>query len=84
MFFKIFYISSICLFVFFTTKNYFSSENIRNMTKSRSQYIEHLNSNTIDLPILENNTNDIIEYTNNVSEYKNKKKKRKFMELLEN
>ena len=54
------------------------------MTKSRSQYIEHLNSNTIDLPILENNTNDIIEYTNNVSEYKNKKKKRKFMELLEN
>ena len=84
MFSKIFYISSICLFILFTTKNYFSSENIRNMVKSRSQYIEHLDNNKIDLPTLKNNTNDIIEYTNNVSEYKKKKKKRKFMELLEN
>ena len=84
MFSKIFYISSICFFIFFTTRTYFSNENIENMLKSRSEYIEKLNSNKIDLPILKNNTNNIIEYTNNVSEYKNKKKKRKFMELLEN
>ena len=84
LFSKIFYIISICSFIFFSVRTYFSNDNIRYIIESRSQHIENLRNNSINLPLLKRNTNDIIEYTNNVSEYKNKKIKRKFWELIGN
>ena len=81
---KIFYIISICSFIFFSVRTYFSNDNIEYIIESRSQHIENLRNNSINLPLLKSNTNDVIEYTNNVSEYKNKKIKRKFWELIGN
>ena len=84
VFSKIFYIISICSFIFFSVRTYFSNDNIEYIIESRSQHIENLRNNSINLPLLKSDTNDIIEYTNNVSEYKNKKIKRKFWELIGN
>ena len=84
VFSKIFYIISICSFIFFSVRTYFSNDNIEYIIESRSQHIENLRNNSINLPLLKSDTNDIIEYTNNVSEYKNKKIKRKFWELIDN
>ena len=62
MFFKIkntFFLVSFFIFVFFTTKHYLSDENIIFTNKSRSSYSLFINKH---LPLLENDTNNIILY----------------------
>ena len=55
------------------TKYYFSDANKKKINKSRIFYSDHLSSNFTNLPILENDTKDIIEYTNEIEEFENKK-----------
>ena len=61
---------------------YFSDKNIINTNKSRTNYQINLTQNFEDLPLLKNDTINIIEYTNDIEKYKKNKKKYKFFDLL--
>ena len=76
------FIITISLFIFFTGKYYFSDENIKKSYRSYKNNDEKIKIYSNELPILENNTSNIIEYVNQTS--KKKKKKFNFWELLEN
>tara|TARA_B100000925_G_C21849549_1_gene405169 strand:- start:341 stop:604 length:264 start_codon:yes stop_codon:yes gene_type:complete len=72
----------ICLFLFLTGKYYFSDINKRNSYRSINTIDEKVNSYAQKLPILEDDTKNIIEY---VEQSNNKKKKKfNFWKLLEN
>jgi len=79
---NILYLGSFFIFIILTTKFYFSDQNIRETNKSRSFYSVELNNNTQNLPLLKNDTNNIIEYLNDVEVYKKKKKKFSFFDLI--
>ena len=64
----------ICLFLFLTGKYYFSDINKRNSYRSINTIDEKVNSYAQKLPILEDDTKNIIEYV----EQSNSKKKKKF------
>ena len=78
---NIIYLLLIVSFIFLITFIYFSNENIKKTNKIRSTF---KGPNEIaNLLLLKNNTNDIIQYTDEIQEFKEKKKKYKFFELLE-
>ena len=79
---NIFYIGSCFIFILLITKFYFSDQNVRETNKSRSFNSVELNSNIQNLPLLKNDTNNVIEYSNDVSIYKKKKKKFTFFGLI--
>ena len=79
---NIFYLGSFFIFIILTTRFYFSDQNIRKTNKSRSQYSVKLNNNTQNLPLLRNDTNNIIDYINDIEVYKKKKKKYTFWDLI--
>ena len=79
---NIFYLTSFFIFIILTIKFYFSEQNIRATNKSRSFYSVKLNNNTQNLPLLKNDTNNIIEYINDIEIYKKKKKKFTFWDLI--
>ena len=64
----------ICLFIFLTTKYYFSDINKKNSYRSLKSLNEKINIYAEKLPVLEDDTKDIIEYV----EQSNSKKKKKF------
>ena len=72
--------SFILLFVFMLIF-YFSEDNINKINKSRT-FLTEKDENNFDLPVLSNDTNDIIIYTDEVEEYKKKKKKYNFFDLI--
>ena len=74
----------IVIFSFFSlvSKYYFSDENVKKSYRAQSNIDEKLNNYSKKLPILEDDTNDIIEYVNQTN--KKKKKKFNFWKLLEN
>ncbi len=76
------FITIIGLFLFFTGKYYFSDENIKKSYRTYKNIDEKIKVYSKDLPILENNTQDIIEYVKQTN--KKKKKKFNFWKLLEN
>jgi len=71
------------IFTFLTITFYFSDENIRKTNKFRSLYSINLNKMINNLPLLKNDTSDIIQYKNDVEIYKEKKKNYIFWDLLE-
>ena len=76
------FILIIFLFTFFTARFYFSDINKKNSYKSLYTINERINAYTKKLPILEDDTKNIIEY---VEQSNNKKKKKfNFWKLLEN
>ena len=76
------FIIIISLFIFFTGKYYFSDENIKKSYRSYNNIDEKIRIYSKELPILENDTSDVIEYVNQTN--KKKKKKFNFWKLLEN
>ena len=69
-------------FLFLTGRYYFSDTNKKNSYRSLSSYNQKIETYSKNLPILEDNTKDIIEY---VEKSNNKKKKKfNFWKLLEN
>ena len=75
------FISIIFLFLFLTGKYYFSDENKKNSYKSLKTIDEKINTYAKKLPILKDDTKNIIEY---VEQSNNKKKKKfNFWKLLE-
>ena len=76
------FIVIITLFIFFTGKYYFSDENIKKSYRSFKNINEKIKIYSKELPILENDTKDVIEYVKQTNE--KKKKKFNFWKLLEN
>ena len=68
------FILIICLFLFFTVRYYFSDINKKNSYRSLNSINEKINIYAEKLPILEDDTKNIIEYV----EKSNTKKKKKF------
>ena len=84
MFLKIknaFFLVSFFIFVFFTTKHYLSDQNIIFTNKSRSSYLYLANKN---LPVLKNDTNNIIIYKKDLDDFKKKRKERFWEKLISN
>ena len=77
----VFYLLAIFFFIFFVVKFYLSENNIKRSNKIIFQYQNELDKKFNNLPIIKNDTNDIIEYTNEIEIFKNKKQ-RKFWKLL--
>jgi len=75
------YLFTIFFFIFFVIKFYISENNIKRSNKIIFQYQNELDKQFSDLPIIKDDTNDIIEYTNEIEEFKNKKQRR-FWDLL--
>ena len=79
--YKVVYFIIILLFVYLLFAIYFSEENIKKIKKNRVHIENSFKDYLSNLPILENDTEDVIIY--NSSEFLEKKiKKRKFWELL--
>ena len=75
------YLLTIFFFIFFVIKFYLSENNIKRSNKIIFQYQNELDKKFNNLPIIKNDTGDIIEYTNEIEEFKNKKQRR-FWDLL--
>ena len=75
------YLLTIFFSIFFVIKFYLSENNIKRSNKIILQYQNELDNKFINLPIIKDDTSDIIEYTNEIEEFKNKKQ-RKFWDLL--
>ena len=75
------YLLTIFFFIFFVIKFYLSENNIKWSNKVILQYQNLLDKKFINLPIVKDDTEDIIEYTSEIEDFKNKKQ-RKFWNLL--
>jgi len=76
------YLLIISLFVAFLTIYYFSEKNINETTKKRLFYKDKISNNIEDLPLIKNDTNDIIEYTDDIENFKKKRKRYIFWDLI--
>ena len=81
---NIFFLIILFSFIFLVTKYYFSDQNEIFTNKSRSLYLMTLSYDKNNLPILENDTNNIILYINDLENFKKKRKKRFWEKLISN
>ena len=81
---NIFIIISLTIFIFLVSMHYFSEQNIIITNKSRSSYAFETVKGGINLPILKNDTNNIIVYRNDLEEFKKKRKTRQWEKLISN
>jgi len=81
---NIFFLLIFFSFSFFVIKYYFSEKNIIFTGKSRSSYLATLSNEKESLPLLENDTKDIIVYINGLEDFKKKRKKRFWEKLISN
>ena len=81
---NIFFLTAFITFIFFVTKYYFSEQNLILANKSRSSYSLTLGKHENNLPLLKNDTNNIIIYIDDLEEFKNKRKKRIWEKLISN
>ena len=73
----------IFLLFFFNIYNYYSSnKNIKNINLKRSNIEEILKEKTLNLTVLENDTNNVIEFNSSFSEEIESNDKRNFWNLL--
>ncbi len=77
------FLAVIIFLFFFIVYNYYSSnKNIKNVNLNRLNIQENLKSQSTNLPILDNDTNDVIEFNSSFSNEIEKEKKRNFWNLL--
>ena len=72
----------ILFFFLFVTQEYLSEKHIKKININRANITANLLSRSSDLPILKNDTNDIIEYNNGFNMNENNREKRSFWKLL--
>ena len=72
----------ILVFFLFVIKEYLSEKHIKKININRANITANLLSRSSDLPILKNDTNDIIEYNNGFNMNENNREKRSFWKLL--
>ncbi len=68
------FLTIICLFIFFTGRFYFSDSNKKNSYRSLNTIDKKINVYAEKLPVLKDNTTEVIEY----AEQSTTKKKKKF------
>tara|TARA_B100000029_G_C17233168_1_gene836109 strand:- start:187 stop:450 length:264 start_codon:yes stop_codon:yes gene_type:complete len=78
---NIFFLTSFLIFILFVFRYYFSDQNIIYINKSRLTYSLESNQN---LPLLKSDTDNIIVYKNDLEDFKNKRKKRIWEDLISN
>ena len=75
--------SIIIILFFFTIFNYYSSnKNIKKINLNRSNFSDVLKGKTLNLPILSNNTTNVIEFNSSFSNEIKSNKSRNFWDLL--
>ena len=79
---KIFLLILILIFIWSTFKFYSSKKNFNNKDFNRNNIEKIINKKISNLPILENDTNNVIEFNNSISNEINKDKTRSFWNLL--
>ena len=74
----------LCCISFFIIiyKYYFSIQNITNVTNNRTNIETNLKDKSVNLPILKNDTNNVIEFNSGFNEEINETKPRNFWNLL--
>ena len=75
-------ISIVLIFIFYIFQHYTSNKNIIEKDYKRLNLDKLLNEKISDLPILKNDTTNVIELNNSLENENNKEKKRSFWELL--
>ena len=76
------YVIVIFVFLFLTGKFYFSDENEKNYYRSFNNINKKISTYSSNLPLLKNDTDNVIEYVEN--KVSKDKKKYRFWKLLEN
>ena len=79
---NLFFLVFIFLFFFNTYKYYFSNKNIKNIILNRSNIEEIVKTKVTNIPILENDTNNVIEFNSSFSKEIKENKPRSFWNLL--
>ena len=75
-------ITIIIIFIFIIYKHYSSNKTIDAKDYNRSNINEILKEKISNLPVLNNDTNNVIEFNNSIEGETHEKKKRSFWELL--
>ena len=79
---NIFMILLICIFIFFIFRYYSSNKNLSNKNYNRLNIDQIISEKTNNLPILENDTYNVVEFNDSFNEEINNNKKRNFWELF--
>ena len=79
---NLFFVIIIILFFFNVYKYYSSNKNIKNINLNRSNIEEIIKTKISNIPILENDTNNVIEFNSSFSEEIKDNKPRSFWNLL--
>ena len=79
---NLFFLFFILFFLFFTFKYYSSQNNIDAKEFNRKNIDEIINQKILDLPILENNTDNVIQFNDGYSNEIKDEKSRSFWNLL--
>ena len=79
---NLFFVIIVFLFFFNIYKYYSSNKNIKNIDLNRSNIEEIIKTKTSGIPILKNDTNNVIEFNDSFDEEIKNNKKRSFWDLL--
>ena len=79
---NIFAIITLIAFIFLISRYYFSEQNIILTSKIRSSYLLKQSNNELNLPILKNDTINIIIFKNDIEDFKKNRKKRFWEKLI--
>jgi len=79
---NIIYLASFFIFIASTMNYYFSEQNIKKTNMLRTFYLNLQNNNLDQLPILKNDTTNIVEFSDDVEIYKKNKKNYTFWCLI--
>jgi len=79
---SVFFLLSFFALIFLASRHYFSEQNIIYTNKSRSSYALKTNKEDSNLPVLKNDTDNIIVYKSDLEEFQKKRKKRIWEELI--
>jgi len=80
--FNILFFLLILIFFFYTYKYYSSNKNLKEKYYNRKNINQIINNKITDLPVLLNDTDNIIEFNNSINEGTHNKKTRSFCNLL--
>ena len=79
---SVFFLLSFFALIFLASRHYFSEQNIIYTNKSRSSYVIKTYKEDSNLPVLKNDTDNIIVYKSDLEEFQKKRKKRIWEELI--
>ena len=77
-------IISLCLFIFFVITEYLSDKNKKLINLNRLNIDQGINEESMNLPILKSDTDNVIEFNEGYNQKNNTKPQRKFWKLFNN